>query len=100
MTIIMALRPASSMHGSALRPVEHFLRKLPTSYFVGTPTSESQFLHLVTLLMTELDRATVNRFFWQSQSLSGIIYEIYQERLLSVERSDGEMFNPVVSVVR
>ena len=76
------------------------MRKFPTSYFAETRISESQFLHLVTLLITELDRATVNRFFWQSQSLSDIIYDIYQKRLLRVERSDGEMINHVVSVVR
>ena len=54
----------------------------------------------MTLLMTELDRATVNRFFWQSQSLSGIIYDIYQERLLRVKQNDGEMVYLVVSAVR
>ena len=74
--------------------------QFPTSYFAETRISGSQLLHLVTLLMTELDRATVNRFFWQSQSLSGIIYEFYQKRLLRVERSDGEMIKHVVLVVR
>ena len=54
----------------------------------------------MTLLMTELDRATVNRFFWQSQSLSGITYDIYQERLLRVKQNDGEMVYLVVSAVR
>ena len=83
-----------------LRLVEHFLRKLLTSYFAETSKSECGFLHFVTLLVTELDRATVNRFFWQSQSLSGITYDIYQERLLRVKKNDGEMVYLVVSAVR